>query len=98
MPTPIATLANLTATGDVIIGPGAPTKLFKGLPAACMGDAVAGPVCVAGVITMTTAINKIFMGRPVADMTSMVVGAGPPPLFLPVATAVMVCPNVNILY
>jgi uncharacterized Zn-binding protein involved in type VI secretion len=98
MPTPIATIVNLTATGDVILGPGAPTKIFKGLPAACLGDAVAGPVCMAGVITMTTAITKIFMGRPVADMTSMVVGIGIPPICPPVSTAVMVCHNVNILY
>ena len=44
MPTPIATIANLTATGDVIAGPGAPIRLVKGLPAACIGDAVAGAV------------------------------------------------------
>jgi uncharacterized Zn-binding protein involved in type VI secretion len=48
--TPIATIVNATATGDMIIGPGCPTKIFMGLPAACMGDAVAGPLCVAGVL------------------------------------------------
>jgi hypothetical protein len=61
-----------------------------------MGDAVAGPLCVAGVITMTTAINKIFMGRPVANMGSVVTGVSP--LGIPVSTAVMVCHNINKLY
>jgi hypothetical protein len=95
MPTPIATIANLTATGDVIIGPGGITTMCKGLPVACMGDAVAGPLCVAGVITMTTAINKLAKGRPTANIGSMVVGVSP--IGIPVSTAVLVCPNVNVI-
>ncbi|GHV46793.1 hypothetical protein AGMMS49546_35440 [Spirochaetia bacterium] len=95
MPTPVATITNLTATGDVIIGPGAIPNMVKGLPIACMGDAVAGPVCMTGVITMTTAINKLSKGRPTANIGSVVTGVGIPPLCLPVVTAVMVCPNVN---
>jgi uncharacterized Zn-binding protein involved in type VI secretion len=95
MPTPIATIVNLTATGDVIIGPGGITTMAKGLPVACMGDAVAGPLCVAGAITMTTAINKLVKGRPVANIGSLVTGVAP--LGFPVATAVLVCPNVNII-
>lgn len=93
MPTPIATIANLTATGDVIIGPGALTTMVKGLPVACMGDAVAGAMCVAGVITMTTALNKLAKGRPIANIGSLVTGISM--LGFPVATAVLVCPNVN---
>jgi uncharacterized Zn-binding protein involved in type VI secretion len=93
MPTPIATIANLTATGDVIIGPGAITTMVKGLPVACMGDAVAGPLCVAGVIAMTTAINKLAKGRPIANLGSLVSGVSP--LGFPVSTAILVCPNVN---
>jgi uncharacterized Zn-binding protein involved in type VI secretion len=93
MPTPVATIANLTATGDVIIGPGALTTMVKGLPVACMGDAVAGPLCVAGVITMTTAINKLAKGRPTANIGSLVTGVSV--LGIPVTTAVLVCPNVN---
>jgi uncharacterized Zn-binding protein involved in type VI secretion len=93
MPTPVATIANLTATADVIIGPGAFTTMVKGLPVACMGDAVAGPLCVTGVITMTTAINKLAKGRPTACLGSLVTGIAP--LGFPVATAVLVCPNVN---
>jgi uncharacterized Zn-binding protein involved in type VI secretion len=93
---PIATIVNLTATGDVITGPGCPTKIFMGLPVACMGDLVAGALCVSGAITVSTAINKIFMGRPAANMTSVVAGVSP--IGVPVATAVMVCQNINKLY
>jgi uncharacterized Zn-binding protein involved in type VI secretion len=93
MPTPVATIANLTATGDVIIGPGALTTMVKALPVACLGDAVAGPLCVAGVITMTTAINKLAKGRPTANLGSLVTGVTP--IGIPVSTAVLVCPNVN---
>ncbi|MDR1030663.1 MAG: hypothetical protein LBL76_07305 [Treponema sp.] len=95
MPTPVATIANLTATGDVIIGPGGITTMVKGLPVACMGDAVAGPMCVTGAITMTTAITKLAKGRPTANIGSMVMGVVP--LGFPVATAVLVCPNVNVI-
>jgi uncharacterized Zn-binding protein involved in type VI secretion len=91
--TPVATIANLTATGDVIIGPGGITTMVKGLPVACMGDAVAGPMCVTGVITMTTAVNKLAKGRPTANLGSLVSGVSP--IGIPIVTAVMVCPNVN---
>jgi uncharacterized Zn-binding protein involved in type VI secretion len=93
MPTPIATIANLTATGDVIIGPGALTTMAKGLPVACMGDAVAGPMCITGAITMTTAINKLSKGRPTANIGSLVMGVSM--LGFPISTAVLVCPNVT---
>jgi uncharacterized Zn-binding protein involved in type VI secretion len=95
MPTPVATIANLTATGDVIIGPGGITTMVKGLPVACMGDAVAGPMCVTGVITMTTAITKLAKGRPTANLGSMVMGVSM--LGIPINTAVLVCPNVNVI-
>jgi uncharacterized Zn-binding protein involved in type VI secretion len=95
MPTPAATIANLTATGDVIIGPGAGTTMVKGLPCACLGDAVAGPLCVSGVITMTTAFTKLAKGRPQACIGSIVTGVSP--IGVPVSTAVLVCPNVNVI-
>jgi len=91
--TPTATIVNLTATGDVITGPGAPTVLVKGLPAACLGDLVAGPMCVAGVIGMTTALTTLADGRPRANMGSLVMGVTP--LGIPISTAVAVCPNIN---
>ncbi len=91
--TPSATLINMTATGDVVTGPGMPTNLVNGLPAACMGDLVAGPVCV-GAISMTTAVNLLTKGRPTANLTSMVTGVNPI-TGIPVASALAVCPNVN---
>jgi hypothetical protein len=98
MPTPVATIANLTATGDVIIGPGAVTDITMGLPDACMGDAVAGPMVATGVITLTLDPTVIKMGRPVGCMGSLVVGVSPPmPVPLPMATAVAICPNVNVI-
>jgi uncharacterized Zn-binding protein involved in type VI secretion len=93
--TPVATIANLTATGDVIIGPGALTTMVKGLPCACMGDAVVGPLCISGVITMTTALNKLAKGRPQACIGSVVTGVTF--IGVPVVTAVLVCPNVNVI-
>jgi uncharacterized Zn-binding protein involved in type VI secretion len=95
MPTPVATIANLTATGDVIIGPGGLTTMAKGLPVACMGDAVAGPMCVAGVITMSTAATNLAKGRPTANLGSLVTGVSM--LGFPISTAVLLCPNVNVI-
>jgi hypothetical protein len=60
-----------------------------------MGDAVSGALCVAGVVTLTTAINKLAKGRPQANIGSMVTGVMP--LGIPVVTAVLVCPNVNVI-
>jgi uncharacterized Zn-binding protein involved in type VI secretion len=96
MPTPLATIVNLTATGDVIVGPGCPNRLALGLPVACMGDTVAGPLCVSGAITMTTALNKLFMGRPVANLGSLVMGISP--IGIPISTAVLICHNLNKIY
>jgi uncharacterized Zn-binding protein involved in type VI secretion len=95
MPTPVATIANLTATADVIIGPGAITTMVKGLPCACLGDTVAGPLCVTGVITMTTALTKLAKGRPQANIGSVVTGVSI--IGIPVTTTVLVCPNVNVI-
>jgi hypothetical protein len=95
MPTPVATIANLTATGDVIIGPGGFTTMVKGLPCACMGDVVVGPFCITGVVTMTTALNKLAKGRPQACIGSLVSGVSV--IGIPVATAVLVCPNINVI-
>jgi uncharacterized Zn-binding protein involved in type VI secretion len=90
---PIATILNLTATADVIIGPGALTTMVHGLPIACLGDAVAGPMCVTGVITMTPALTNLAKGRPSACIGAMVTGVSV--IGIPVSTAVAVCPNVN---
>ncbi|MDR1362763.1 MAG: hypothetical protein LBJ35_01765 [Spirochaetaceae bacterium] len=95
MPTPVASICNLTATGDVIIGPGGITTMVKGLPVACLGDLVAGPMCITGVISMTTALNKLAKGRPTANLGSIVMGISI--LGIPISTAVLLCPNVNVI-
>lgn len=92
MPSPVATIVNMTATGDVITGPGALTTMVKGLPVACIGDAVAGPVCT-GVISSTLSPTNIAKGRPVASLGCTVTGVTP--VGVPVTTVVAVCPNLN---
>lgn len=93
MPTPSATLVNLTATGDVVTGPGMPTNLVNGLPQACMGDMVTGAVCT-GAITATTAVNVLTKGRPSANLGAVVTGVNPI-TGVPVTTALVVCPHIN---
>ncbi len=91
--TPGATIANVTATGDVVTGPGYPLNLVNGLPQACVGDLVTGAVCV-GAITVSTNPTKLVGGRPVANLGSVVSGVNPI-LGVPMVTALAVCPNVN---
>jgi uncharacterized Zn-binding protein involved in type VI secretion len=75
MPFPAARLTDMTATGDVITGPGVPTVLIGGLPASVMGDMVTGGVCV-GSITMGSP-TVLIGGRPAARVTSTVMGSNP---------------------
>lgn len=92
MPTPIATITGLTATGDTITGPGFAKYIFKGMPVALVGDSVTGAACT-GVISQTTALNRIYGGRPLAIVTSVVTGANPAtgvPVSLPVAVSKVV--------
>ena len=84
MPTPSATLVNLTATGDLVTGPGMPTNLVNGLPQACM----------TGAVTVTTAVNMLTKERPCTNLGSVVTGVNPL-TGIPVATALEVCPNIN---
>ena len=93
---PHATIATaLTATGDMVVGPGAPTNLTKGLPCACMGDAVAGPVVVSGLITVPfpSAMNNIMMGRPQANIGSVVAGVSV--VGIPIGSVLAVSPFVT---
>ncbi|HEX6289751.1 MAG TPA: PAAR domain-containing protein [Herpetosiphonaceae bacterium] len=69
---PAARLTDTTATGDIITGPGAPTVLIGGLPAACVGDATVGAACT-GTITMGSG-TVLIGGRPAARITSQVNG------------------------
>lgn len=73
MPTPIMITTGTSATGDIITGTNV-KFLVKGMPVVTLTNPVAGPVCT-GVMTSTTAVNKICMGLPLADVTAMVTGA-----------------------
>ncbi|BAZ32215.1 hypothetical protein NIES4074_47170 [Cylindrospermum sp. NIES-4074] len=69
---PSARLTDMTVTGDPITAIGVPNVLIGGLPAACVGDLVVGPV-VTGSIVMGSA--TVFIGgRPAARVTSQVTG------------------------
>jgi hypothetical protein len=71
---PAARISDLTATGDVITGPGVPTVIIMGLPASVLGDLVSGAVCT-GAITTNCSVTVLTGGRPQARVTSMVSGA-----------------------
>lgn len=75
MPFPASRLADETATGDLIVGPGAPTIIIGGMPASCMGDAVAGAACEGDIIEGSP--TTILAGRPATRMTSAVTGVNP---------------------
>jgi uncharacterized Zn-binding protein involved in type VI secretion len=82
---PAARMGDTTVTGDTITGPGVPTVLICGQPAAVLGDLVAGNACT-GAITMGSP-TVLIGGRPAARVTSQVTGANPYS-GVPVTTAV----------
>ncbi len=86
MPTPAATLASVSATGDIVSGPGWPTHLKMALPVSCMGDLVAGTVCT-GAIAGTLHPTYLIGGRPVASIGCPITGVNPV-TGIPVATAI----------
>lgn len=90
---PTATLTNASATGDVITAVGMPNRICGGLPIACVGDMVTGPVCT-GSMAVSTAVTRLMGGRPVANVTTQVVGVNPM-TGIPVTTAIAVSPNVT---
>ncbi len=89
---PAARVADQTVTGDNILPPGVPNVLIGGMPAACVGDMVYGPLInyAPGVIT-TGGFTILIAGRPAARITSTVIGAtiGPFGVPIPVSTTVM---------
>ena len=86
MPFPAARVGDMTATGDVITGPGAATVMIENMPAACMGDMVSGAACTGSITVGSPTV--IIMGRPAARVTSTVVGVNPA-TGVPVTTAVL---------
>ena len=75
MPFPAARLTDTTASGDVITGPGMPTVLIGGMPAACLGDSVSGAACTGAIVMGSPTV--LIGGRPAARMTSQVAGVNP---------------------
>jgi uncharacterized Zn-binding protein involved in type VI secretion len=75
MSLPAARVGDMTVTGDAISGPGVPTVLIVGQPAAVVGDLVSGAACVGSVIAGSATV--LSGGRPAARLTSQVTGANP---------------------
>lgn len=72
---PAARVGDITVTGDTIAGPGMPTVLIGGMPAACMGDAVTGNACTGSIVMGSPTV--LIGGRPAARVTSQVAGVNP---------------------
>lgn len=97
---PAARITDLTLTGDSVLPPGVPNVLIGGLPAACVGDKVMGPVInySPGIIA-TGGFTVLIGGRPAARVTSVVNGLTVGPLGVPVPVATTIVkgqPNVLI--
>jgi uncharacterized Zn-binding protein involved in type VI secretion len=83
---PAARLGDMTAHGGTITGPGCPTVLIGGMPAATMGDMHVCPMVtpgtppiphVGGPITLGS-MGVLIGGKPAARMGDMAVCVGPP--------------------
>ncbi|MBN1127510.1 MAG: PAAR domain-containing protein [Chitinispirillaceae bacterium] len=83
---PAARLGDMTAHGGTITGPGMPTVLIGGMPAATMGDMHVCPMVtpapapvphVGGPITLGS-MGVLIGGKPAARMGDMAVCVGPP--------------------
>ncbi len=72
---PAARVADVTATGDAITGPGVPLVKIGGMPAAVAGDLVSGAACT-GAIAMGSTTVRIG-GRPAARVGDQVTGTNP---------------------
>ncbi len=91
---PAARLGDLTVTGDAITGPGVPTVLIMGQPAAVAGDTVSGNACM-GAIAMGSPMVLIG-GRPAARTNDPVTGANPYS-GVPVSTTIAPTPAAMVL-
>lgn len=75
MSLPAARVGDMSVTGDAITGPGIPTVLIAGTPAAVAGDLVSGAFCM-GSITMGS-MTVLISGRPAAHLNSLITGTNP---------------------
>jgi uncharacterized Zn-binding protein involved in type VI secretion len=83
---PAARVGDMTAHGGTITGPGCPTVLIGGMPAACMGDMHTCPMATPGTPPIPHVGGPITLGstgvlignKPAARMGDMAVCVGPP--------------------
>ena len=83
---PAARVGDQTAHGGVITGPGVPTVLIGGMPAAVMGDMHACPLVNpappaiphVGAAVMATGVMVLIGGKPAAVLGDTVICTGPP--------------------
>ncbi len=96
---PAARVGDMTAHGGVITGPGCPTVLIGGMPAARMGDMHTCPMATPGVPPIPHVGGPITLGsptvlignQPAARVGDMATCTGPPDSIIPPG-----CPTVLI--
>ena len=91
---PAARVGDMTVTGDAITGPGVPTVLIMGQPAAVIGDTVSGNACVGAIARGSATV--LIMNRPAARTNDPVSGANPYS-GVPVSTTIAPTPAVMVL-
>jgi uncharacterized Zn-binding protein involved in type VI secretion len=95
MPGPAARVGDPTAHGGIIVGPGVPTVMIGGKPAAVLGDMHTCPMVtgvvphVGGPILPPCSVTVLIGGRPAAVVGGMATCVGPPDVIIPPG-----CPNV----
>ncbi len=96
---PVARVGDMTSHGGVIVGPGAPTVMIGGMPAALLGDMTAcpaftGPVPHVGGPIILGSTTVLVMGRPLAYVgcTCTCVAPAPATIIPPGAVTVIVRP------
>jgi uncharacterized Zn-binding protein involved in type VI secretion len=94
---PAARVGDMTAHGGVIVGPGVPTVLIGGQPAAVVGDNHTCPMFtgtvphVGGPILPPGSVTVLIGGKPAARVGDQALCNGPPDSILPPG-----CPTVLI--
>ena len=97
MSKPAARMGDMTAHGGVIVGPGVPTVLIGGMPAAVLGNMHTCPMVtgvvphVGGPILPPCSVTVLIGNMPAARVGDMATCVGPPDTIIPPG-----CPTVLI--
>jgi uncharacterized Zn-binding protein involved in type VI secretion len=91
---PAARVGDVTVSGDAITGPGVPTVLIQGQPAAVAGDSVSGNACTGAIVMGSPTV--LIGNRPAARTNDPVSGANPYS-GVPVATTIAPTPAAMVL-